>query len=102
MEEPTLPGGVVYIKSYCIISVVHMLSFSCFLSETVLKFRALKKPAQLAVINSLEKVGLLKPCSSSQLLNCLFDRFMMSSLRSVFMIQNTVIVWLVEALFQYS
>lgn len=25
-------------------------------SETVLKFRALKKPAQLAVINSLEKV----------------------------------------------
>lgn len=30
-----------------------------FLSETVLKFRALKKPAQLAVINSLEKVHVL-------------------------------------------
>lgn len=30
-----------------------------FPPETVLKFRALKKPAQLAVINSLEKVSWL-------------------------------------------
>lgn len=28
----------------------------CISTETVLKFKALKKPAQLAVINSLEKV----------------------------------------------
>lgn len=32
-----------------------------FLPETVLKFRALKKPAQLAVISSLEKVLPLLP-----------------------------------------
>lgn len=36
------------------------VSFSS-LPETVLKFRALKKPAQLAVINSLEKVLALPP-----------------------------------------
>ena len=34
-----------------------------FLSETGLKFRALKKPAQLAVINSLEKVIVLPSCN---------------------------------------
>jgi hypothetical protein len=32
------------------------MTFYYILSETVLKFKALKKPAQLAVINSLEKV----------------------------------------------
>lgn len=31
-----------------------------FSLETVLKFKALKKPAQLAVISSLEKVGAMQ------------------------------------------
>lgn len=46
---------IVYVLT-CLMLMMFDVIAVCFLPETVLKFRSLKKPAQLAVINSLEKV----------------------------------------------
>lgn len=56
-----IPTGIL-LQSYCNMCVQNIpenVFVSFVLTETVLKFKALKKPAQLAVINSLEKVCII-------------------------------------------